>query len=162
MSRPPVRSCLAGLALAALALALACQQPQTGGFVCKANGREQVEQEAVYWAMECAYDKVDFKFCRNEKCLVEVTASTECDLPDFRECVIRHILAANGLVVERETDATLRLTSTIEQVKFAKQEHYAAPNVAVGEVRGTLAAAELGPGGVTRTHKLLGYSRKGY
>jgi hypothetical protein len=162
MSGFPSRSLLAGLALAVLSLGVACRQPQTGGFVCKANGREAIEQECVYWAREWAFDKVDSQFCRNEKCSVAVEATTECDLPDIKECIAARIGAANGLVVEREADATLKLTCAVSKIHFAKYEQISTPNIAVGTFEGTLTVAEAGPGGAQRTLKLAGYSRKGF
>jgi hypothetical protein len=162
MSCLPIRSRLAGLALAALSLGLACEQPQTEGFVCKANGREAVEQEAVYWSREWAFDKVDFRFCKNEKCFVAVEATTECDLPDIKECIARRIGAAKGLVVEREADATLQLTCAVTKVLFTKSVMVNTPGIAVGTFEGTLTVAEAGPGGAKRTLRLAGYSRKGF
>jgi hypothetical protein len=160
MSRFPSRSILAAVAIAALALG--CRQPQTGGFVCKANGRDAIEQENIYWAREWAFDKVDFRFCRNQKCAVTVEATTECDLPDIKECIAHRIAAANGLLVEREADATVKLTCVVTKVHFAKYEQVTLPNVAVGTFEGILAVAEAGPGGARRTLKLAGYSRKGF
>jgi hypothetical protein len=161
MARFHTRPVLASLALAALALGVACQQPQTGGFVCRANGRDAVEQESVYWAREWAFDKVDFRFCKNQKCTVAVEATTECDLPDIKECIARHIGAADGLVVEREADATLRITCVVSKVHFSKSVMVKIPNIAVGTFEGTLMVAEAGPGGASRTLKLAGYSRMG-
>ncbi len=162
MSRFLFPTVLAGLALVVLPLTLACTPIQTGGEECKVSGRSSLEQNVVYFSMEWAYDKVDFGFCHNQKCFVQVqvVSTTECDIPDVRACVIRHIQAANGLVVDKESEATMKLTSTIDRIFYNRDQPLYGPDKEIGEFKGSLCVTELGPGAVTRVFKLYAIKRK--
>ena len=160
MPRFPSRSFLPGLALLVLPLTLACARLQTGGEVCRVPGRDQLQQNVVFHSMEWAYDKVDFGFCRNQKCLVDVTATAECDVPDIRECVVRHIQAANGLVVKHASDATLKLSSVIDRVHYERDQPMYGADRESCEFKGSLAITETGPGSAKRVVKLYGFAQK--
>jgi hypothetical protein len=155
----PSRPIFAGLTLVVLPLALACGRIETDAS-CLDPNRDRPEQRVVETAMERAYDQVDFRFCRNQKCLVEVEAGTGCDVQTIRDCVTRHIIAAQGVPVARASEATLKLTSTISRFRLDHQDRILTPDVDFGEFRGRLDVTELGPGAAQRLFKLKGRAQR--
>jgi hypothetical protein len=162
MSRRPPRSILAGLAMTVLTLTLACIPWRTEETVRMVPGGSPMQQDVVQHAMEWAYDKVDFGFCRDQKCLVlvEVATATEGDVPDVQACVIRHILAANGRVVDQASEATLKLTSIIERVQHQHDQPMFGADKEIAEFTGRLEVTGFGPGAATRVFRLYGLHRK--
>lgn len=159
MSHFPSRTLMTGLLLALLPFALACGRIEADPS-CQAPYRDRPEQQVVDIAMERAYSRVDFKFCSNQKCLVEVDAGTGCDTETIRDCVVRHVIAAQGVPVTRTAEATLKLTSTITRFQLVHQDRITSPDMNYGELRGRLDVTELGRGATRLQFKLEGRAQK--
>jgi hypothetical protein len=159
MRRSISRPVLTGLALAVLPLALACGPVETEA-ACKDPNRNRTEAEVVHEAMERAIKQVDFGFCRNQKCLVEVSGPSECDTPSVVACITRHIVAANGLPVTQPAEATLKLSATIVMMEVEHQQRIWTQDVDYGRFRGQLTATGSGPAGANRVVKLEGRAQK--
>ena len=159
MSISPSRPVFTGLALIVLPFALGCARIETDAS-CQDPNRNRPEQQVVATAMERAYDQVDFQFCRNQKCLVEVDATTGCDVQTIRDCVTRHIIAAQGVPVAQASEATLKLTSTISRFRLDHQDRIWSPDMDFGEFRGQLDVTGLGSGAEKRLFKLQGRAQR--
>ena len=98
----------------------------------------------------------------HQKCLVSVESDVTCDHADIQACVVRHIQAANGLVVDREADATLRLTSVITKIVHTRQYREYSADKVIGKFEGDLVVTDLGsPSAAKRVIKLKAWANEG-
>jgi spore cortex formation protein SpoVR/YcgB (stage V sporulation) len=135
---------------AALLMAvLACTRASTS-IGREASARPRIEQVALSSAMEAAYNKVDFGFCKNQKCFVETKALSKTDIDFITSYVTKKVLAAGGIPVIQESAAELKLTSTLDVSGTDEVKRTMVKDVVIGQFKGTLAVIDMAKGTVNQ------------
>ena len=109
---PTIRFPLFLLGLLAILSGLGCTKANTT-IGRETSARPRIEQVALSSAMEAAYNKVNFGFCRDRKCFVETKALSKSDIDFITSYVTKKVLSGGGVPVLQESAAELKLTSTL-------------------------------------------------
>lgn len=155
------RTHLISLLLAALAgglAGLACTKANTA-IGREASARPRIEQVALSSAMEAAYAKVDFGFCKERKCFIETKALSKSDVDFITSYVTKKVLAAGGTPVLQEAGADLRLTSTLDVSGTDEVKRTLLKDVVIGQFKGTLTVVDLKAGAVQKVIDLNAVSQ---
>lgn len=145
-------------ALALVAATLACTRANTT-IGREASARPRIEQVALSSAMEAAYNKVDFGFCRDQKCFVETRALSKTDIDFISSYVTKKVLAVGGIPVLQEADAALKLTSTLDVSGTDEVKRTLVKDVVIGQFKGTLTVVDRAKGTVKRVIDLNAVSQ---
>lgn len=134
-----------------------------GGFGCnrantaigrEASARPRIEQVALSSAMEAAYNKVNFSFCKDQKCFVETKALSKSDIDFITSYVTKKVLEAGGIPVIQEQNAKLKLTSTLDVSGTDEVRRAVLRDLIVGQFKGTLAVVDLEKGTIQQVIEL--------
>ena len=130
-----------GAALLLLA-AIGCTKANTS-IGREASARPRIEQIALSSAMEAAYNKVNFAFCRDKKCFVDTKALSKTDIDFITSYVTKKFLSAGGVPVLQESAADLKLTSTLDVSGTDEVKRTLVKDVVIGQFKGTLAVIDV-------------------
>ena len=147
MPRIPFISLSALVALLLIGGGLGCTKASTS-IGREASARPRIEQVALSSAMEAAYNKVNFGFCRDKKCFVETKALSKSDIDFITSYVTKKVLAGGGIPVLQENDAELKLTSTLDVSGTDEVKRTLVKDVVIGQFKGTLAVIDIAKGTV--------------
>jgi spore cortex formation protein SpoVR/YcgB (stage V sporulation) len=137
---------------------LACTRASTS-VGREVSARPRVEQVALSAAMEAAYNKVDFAFCRGRKCFVETKALSKTDIDFITSYVTKKVLTAGGFPVLQEANAEITLTSTLEVSGTDEVKRTMVKDVVIGQFKGTLAIIDRSKGTVVQAFDLKAVSQ---
>ena len=141
------------LGLSILGSGLACNRANTA-IGREASARPRIEQVALSSAMEAAYNKVNFSFCKDQKCFVETKALSKSDIDFITSYVTKKVLEAGGIPVLQEQNAKLKLTSTLDVSGTDEVRRAILRDLIVAEFKGTLAVVDLDKGAVQKMIEL--------
>lgn len=125
----------------------------------EASARPRIEQVALSSAMEAAYNKMNFAFCRDQKCFVETKVLSKTDIDFITSYTTKKVLAAGGIPVLQENAADLKLTSTLDVSGTDEVKRTLVKDVVVGQFKGTLAVIDLAKGTVKQVIDLNAVSQ---
>jgi len=120
----------------------------------EASARPRIEQVALSSAMEAAYNKVNFGFCRDKKCFVETKALSKSDIDFITSYVTKKVLAGGGIPVLQENAAELKLTSTLDVSGTDEVKRTLVKDVVIGQFKGSLAVIDIAKGTVKQVFDL--------
>lgn len=141
------------LGLSLLSSGLACNRANTA-IGREASARPRIEQVALSSAMEAAYNKVNFSFCKDQKCFVETKALSKSDIDFITSYVTKKVLEAGGVPVLQEVNASLKLTSTLDVSGTDEVRRAILRDLIVAEFKGSLAVIDLQKGTVQKMIEL--------
>jgi len=147
MPRIPIITLPALVALLLIGGGLGCTKASTS-IGREASARPRIEQVALSSAMEAAYNKVNFGFCRDKKCFVETKALSKSDIDFITSYVTKKVLAGGGIPVLNESAAELKLTSTLDVSGTDEVKRTLVKDVVIGQFKGTLAVIDIAKGTV--------------
>ena len=146
------------LSMLALLAGLACTRASTT-IGREASARPRIEQVALSSAMEAAYAKVDFGFCKDRKCFIETKALSKTDVDFITSYVTKKVLAAGGVPTLQEPGSELRLTSTLDVSGTDEVKRTLVKDVVIGQFKGTLTVVDLAKGTVSKVIDLNAVSQ---
>ncbi len=136
-----------------LLLATACTKATTT-VSRELSARPRIEQVALGAAMEAAYNKVNFGFCRDKKCFVDTRSLSKSDSDFTTSYVTQKVLVAGGVPVLNEAGADLKLTNTLDVSGTDEVKRTLLKNVVVGQIKGTLTVIDKVKGTVQQVFDL--------
>ena len=153
MPRSPFKVSAALIAIFVIGGGLACNRANTA-IGREASARPRIEQVALSSAMEAAYNKVNFSFCKDQKCFVETKALSKSDIDFITSYVTKKVLEAGGIPVLQEQNAKLKLTSTLDVSGTDEVRRAILRDLIVAEFKGSLAVIDLEKGAVKQMIEL--------
>jgi hypothetical protein len=118
------------------------------------------ERQAVNDAMEDAFDRVDFRFCRDRSCWVEPQDASGQDARAVGDCLTRHLVAARGVPAAGPEGASLKLSYRIDRISLDTAQRIWTPDVQTAEFHGKLRVINGATGALEHEYDLRGMVRR--